>query len=64
LVDRVVLGIWWFIYQQPRPNPKLPKGSNYLTTGWKQVWLAFKEIQHLPQTFIYLVAFFLLLPMA
>jgi len=56
----VVLGIWWFIYQQPRPGPKLPEGSNYLTIGWKQVWLALKEIRHLPQTFTYLVAFFLL----
>ena len=60
MVDWVVLGIWWFIYQQPRPGPNLPKGSNYLTIGWKQVWLALKEIRHLPQTFIYLVAFFLL----
>jgi MFS-type transporter involved in bile tolerance (Atg22 family) len=58
--DWVVLGIWWFIYQQPRPGPSLPKGSNYLTIGWKQVWLALKEIRRLPQTFIYLIAFFLL----
>ncbi|OBT71024.1 hypothetical protein VF21_10128 [Pseudogymnoascus sp. 05NY08] len=56
----VVLGIWWFIYQQPRPGPKMPKGSNYFTIGWKQVYLAMREIRHLPQTFIYLVAFFLL----
>ncbi|KAH8682961.1 autophagy-related protein 22-like protein [Tricladium varicosporioides] len=56
----VVLGIWWFIFQQPRPGPKMPKGSNYATIGWKQVALALHEIRHLPQTFIYLVAFFLL----
>ncbi|KAG4415241.1 hypothetical protein IFR04_011652 [Cadophora malorum] len=56
----VVLGVWWFIFQLPRPGPKIPKGSNYATIGWKQVWLALKEIKHLPQTFIYLVAFFLL----
>ncbi|KAH6684544.1 autophagy-related protein 22-like protein [Halenospora varia] len=56
----VVLGIWWFIFQQPRPGPKMPKGSNYATIGWKQVALALREIRHLPQTFIYLVAFFLL----
>jgi MFS-type transporter involved in bile tolerance (Atg22 family) len=38
----------------------LPKGSNYATIGWKQVSLALREIRHLPQTFIYLIAFFLL----
>ncbi|KAL1301955.1 hypothetical protein AAFC00_002411 [Neodothiora populina] len=56
----VVLGVWWFIFQQKRPGPKLPTGSSYLTIGWKQVSLALKEIRHLPQTFTYLVAFFLL----
>ena len=25
------------IFQQPRPGPKLQKGENYLTIGWKQV---------------------------
>lgn len=38
----------------------MPKGSSYLTIGWKQVFLALKEVKHLPQAFIYLVAFFLL----
>jgi MFS-type transporter involved in bile tolerance (Atg22 family) len=38
----------------------MPKGSNYATIGWKQVYLALREVRHLPQTFIYLVAFFLL----
>jgi len=38
----------------------MPKGSNYLTIGFKQVLLALKEIKHLPQTFLYLIAFFLL----
>ncbi|KAK8227623.1 autophagy-related protein Atg22B2 [Phyllosticta capitalensis] len=56
----IVLGIWWFLFQQRRPGPKLPAGSTYATIGWKQVWLAIREVQHLPQTFIYLVAFFLL----
>ncbi|RDW59791.1 autophagy-related protein [Coleophoma cylindrospora] len=56
----VVLGIWWFIFQQKRPGAKMPKGSNYLTIGFKQVLLAIKEVRHLPQTFIYLLAFFLL----
>lgn len=56
----VLLGSWWFIFQQKRPGPKLPEGSSYLTIGWKQVVLAIKEIRHLPQTFTYLIAFFLL----
>jgi MFS-type transporter involved in bile tolerance (Atg22 family) len=38
----------------------MPKGSNYLTIGWKQVFLALKELRYLPQIFIYLVALFLL----
>lgn len=56
----VALGIWWFIFQQNRPGPMLSKGSYYFTIGWKQVWLACKEIRHLPQTFTYLSASFLL----
>lgn len=56
----VVLGIWWFIFQQPRPGPALPKGENYLTVGWKQIWLAVKQYKHLPYTFVYLFGFFLL----
>jgi len=56
----VLLGIWWFIYQSPRPGPPLPKGESYLTIGWKQIWAALKTYKHLPYTFVYLVAFFLL----
>ncbi|PQE13869.1 Major facilitator superfamily domain general substrate transporter protein [Rutstroemia sp. NJR-2017a BBW] len=56
----LVLGIPWFIFAQKRPGPSLPKGSSYLTIGWKQVYLSLREIRHLPQTFIYLLAFFLL----
>ncbi|OJD36813.1 mfs general substrate transporter [Diplodia corticola] len=56
----IVLGIWWFIFQQRRPGPKLPAGSTYATIGWKQVVLALKEVRHLPQTFTYLLGFFLL----
>ncbi|KAN0083284.1 Autophagy-related protein 22-like protein [Elaphomyces granulatus] len=56
----IVLGIWWFIFQQKRPGPALPEGSNYLTVGLKQVWLALREAQSLPQTFLYLLALFLL----
>ncbi|EKM59858.1 uncharacterized protein PHACADRAFT_206077 [Phanerochaete carnosa HHB-10118-sp] len=56
----VLLGIWWFIFQQPRPGPQLPKGEHYLTVGWKQIWYALKQHKKLPYTFVYLFAFFLL----
>lgn len=59
-IDWVVLGIWWFIFQQKRPRPKVPKGSNYLTIGFKQIWLSVREIKSLPQTFLYFFAYFLL----
>jgi len=56
----VLVGIWWFIFQQPRPGPSLPKGEHYLTVGWKQIWAALKQYKNLPYTFTYLFAFFLL----
>ncbi|KAI0775859.1 MFS general substrate transporter [Trametes elegans] len=56
----VLLGIWWFIFQQPRPGPALPKGERYVTVGWKQIWIALKQYKKLPYTFLYLIAFFLL----
>lgn len=56
----VLLGIWWFIFQLPRPGPALPKGEHFYTIGWKQIWVALKTYKHLPHTFIYLFAFFLL----
>jgi len=56
----VVTGIWWFIFQQPRPGPALPKGTSYFTIGWLQILDAMKQYRRLPYTFIYLLAFFLL----
>jgi len=56
----VLTGIWWYIFQQPRPGPKLPKGEHYITVGWKQIWEVFKQYKKLPYTFIYLFSFFLL----
>lgn len=56
----MILGIWWFIFQQKRPGPKIPKGSNYASIGFKQIWLAIREIRSLPQTFLYFFAYFLL----
>ncbi|KAL4978215.1 autophagy-related protein 22-like protein [Aspergillus desertorum] len=56
----VVLGVWWFIFQQKRPGPRVPKGSNYATIGFKQIWLAMRKIRSLPQAFLYYIAYFLL----
>ncbi|KAI0311736.1 autophagy-related protein 22-like protein [Amylostereum chailletii] len=56
----VLTGIWWFVFQQPRPGPSLPKGESFITIGWKQIWVAMKQHKKLPYTFTYLVAFFLL----
>ncbi|KAF9266160.1 MFS general substrate transporter [Marasmius fiardii PR-910] len=56
----VIVGIWWFIFQQPRPGPPVPQGEYYLTIGWKQIWAALKQYKKLPYTFVYLFAFFLL----
>ncbi|KAE8366839.1 autophagy-related protein Atg22B2 [Aspergillus caelatus] len=56
----VVLGFWWFIFQQKRPGPPVPKGSSYATIGFKQLWVALQEVRSLPQTFLYFVAYFLL----
>lgn len=56
----VLTGIWWFIFQQPRPGPSLPRGESFITVGWKQIWIALKQYKKLPFTFTYLFAFFLL----
>ncbi|KAF8321694.1 hypothetical protein DL93DRAFT_2163290 [Clavulina sp. PMI_390] len=56
----IVLGIWWFIFQQYRPGPPFPKGRHYLTLGWVQVWHAVKQYRRLPHTFLYLIGYFLL----
>ncbi|CAK5263510.1 unnamed protein product [Mycena citricolor] len=56
----VLTGIWWFVFQAPRPGPPLPKGKHYMTIGWKQIWAVCNQYKQLPYTFIYLFAFFLL----
>ncbi|KAE8373153.1 hypothetical protein BDV26DRAFT_285341 [Aspergillus bertholletiae] len=56
----VVLGVWWFIFQQKRPGPPVPEGSSYATIGFKQLWVALREVRSLPQTFLYFIAYFLL----
>ncbi|KDQ17237.1 hypothetical protein BOTBODRAFT_30053 [Botryobasidium botryosum FD-172 SS1] len=56
----VVIGIWWFIFQQPRPGPPVPKGTSMLTFGSKQIWMALRQCKRLPNTFTYILAFFFL----
>lgn len=56
----VLFGVWWFIYQLPRPGPPLPKDQCYFVVGWKQIWTALKTYKDLPYTFIYLFSIFLL----
>ncbi|WAQ90104.1 hypothetical protein PtA15_12A89 [Puccinia triticina] len=56
----IIVGIWWFVFQNPRPGPPLPRGQNPFTIGWHQLYAAFKNATQLPYTFTYLVAFFLL----
>ena len=56
----IIFAIPWFLWEKKRPGPKLPKGDNYLTFGFKQTYFAAKQVWTLKQTFFYLVAFFLL----
>lgn len=56
----VLVGVWWFVFQQPRPGPPMPQGFSYLTIGWRQTWSAMKHYKKLPYTFAYLFSFFLL----
>ncbi|TVY68924.1 Autophagy-related protein [Lachnellula suecica] len=56
----ILFGIPWFLWEKKRPGPPLPKGDNYLTFGAKQTYFAMKQAWQLKQTFMYLVAFFLL----
>ncbi|KAH9817799.1 autophagy-related protein 22-like protein [Melampsora americana] len=56
----IVVGIWWFLFHQKRPGLPLPKGQSYLTIGVWTLYRALKECRHLPQTFLYLFASFLL----
>ncbi|APA15368.1 hypothetical protein sscle_14g101380 [Sclerotinia sclerotiorum 1980 UF-70] len=56
----VVLGLPWFIFQQSRTGPLIPEGSSFWTIGLKQVYHSIREIRHLPRTFTYLLASFML----
>ncbi|KAF4552863.1 Vacuole effluxer Atg22-like protein [Elsinoe fawcettii] len=56
----LALGLPWFIYQQSRPGPPLPKSTSYLRITLSHLTLALRSAKHLPQTFLYLFSFFLL----
>jgi MFS-type transporter involved in bile tolerance (Atg22 family) len=56
----VVLAIPWFLWEKKRPGPRIARGDNYVTFGFKQVWFTMRQAWKLKQTFFYLVAFFLL----
>ncbi|KAI9033720.1 autophagy-related protein 22-like protein [Phycomyces nitens] len=56
----LLFSIPWFVFQKHRPGPPLPTNANYLTFGWKTVGAALREYKRLPQTFIYLIGYFLL----
>jgi MFS-type transporter involved in bile tolerance (Atg22 family) len=56
----ILLAIPWFLWEKRRPGPKILKGDNYFTFGFKQVWFTIKQAWKLKQTFFYLIAFFFL----
>ncbi|KAH0579500.1 hypothetical protein H2248_002357 [Termitomyces sp. 'cryptogamus'] len=59
-------GVWllcatpWFFLEQRRVGLKLPPGTNFLTVGFIQVYIAFKECMKLKQTLSYLIFYFLM----
>jgi UMF1 family MFS transporter len=65
-VNCAIAGVWWFVFSlptfawlKPRPGPPLPKGTNYLTLPWKRLAVTFSRVKQLPQTFLFLVCWFM-----
>lgn len=60
-------GIWlltalpWFFVEQHRPGQQLPDNTSWWTVGAKQVWEAARNVTKLKQTFLYLIAYFLII---
>src|SRR5574340_188567 len=60
-------GVWWLSFSfitwarlRPRhAHRSLPRGENYLQSGFKQLWRTLKEIRGFPETIKFLLAFFL-----
>lgn len=56
----VICALPWFIFEKRRPGLDLPPGTNLLTVGIKQVYVALRECWKLKQTFLYLAFYFLM----
>ena len=39
----IIFAIPWFLWKKDRARPKLPKGDNYLTSGFKQTYFTAKQ---------------------
>ncbi|KAF2479339.1 autophagy-related protein 22-like protein [Neohortaea acidophila] len=56
----ILTSIPWFLLDQHRPGSRLPDNTSWLTVGPKQIWEAAKNVAHLKQTFLYILAYFCL----
>ncbi|BFZ60261.1 hypothetical protein YB2330_001296 [Saitoella coloradoensis] len=56
----ILVAIPWFILEKPRLGQRMPKHKNYFTVGFWNIGRATKSIWKLPQTALYLVAYFIL----
>lgn len=55
----IIFGTPWFFLEKPRAA-KLPRGETYFSVGVKAYWHAFKNINRLTQTWLYLIGYFLI----
>ncbi|KAF8623714.1 hypothetical protein AX17_007411 [Amanita inopinata Kibby_2008] len=56
----LLLAIPWFLFEKRRPGLKLPPGTNLLTIGFRQAYVALRECMKLKQTFLFLIFYFLM----
>lgn len=59
-------GLWWAIISifpllklKVRAGPSLPRGTNYFFLSWKNLFETLKKTRKLPNTFWYLISYFL-----
>ncbi|KAJ3082920.1 Autophagy protein 22 [Rhizoclosmatium hyalinum] len=56
-----LIGLFWpACFIRDRPYEPLPKGTNYITYSWKQVFKTIGRAKQMPNTFLMLLAWFLL----
>jgi UMF1 family MFS transporter len=56
-----IIGMYWPMkYMRDRPGTPLKAGTNYFTYSWKKVYQTLRQARKLPNTFLFLVAWFLL----